>query len=215
MSAPPPHTNTLPTELGEALRRFERAQSSQASLSDIIFGGQDGLPFFFFPIGPSILVSIGLTALTLFGAGIYKAKTMVGYPGKSGLEMAVIGTISALAGYLIGALFSAPATPWRHQGESISLLLLLRLQRNIEEVAIVGMQKERRIAAHFVEQFAGHQRMTGSLGVVGGPIGHEACIETVDVGLHGIIGTRLLQCPRQRTHRQRVARRIDQETAIL
>ncbi len=69
------------------------------------------LPFFFFPIGPSILLSIGLTALTLFGAGVYKAKTLVGHPGKSGLQMALIGTISALTGYLIGALFSAPATP--------------------------------------------------------------------------------------------------------
>jgi len=69
------------------------------------------LPFFFFPIGPSILISIGITALTLFGAGVYKAKVMVGDPGRSGLEMAAIGTISALAGYLIGALFSAPATP--------------------------------------------------------------------------------------------------------
>ncbi len=69
------------------------------------------LPFFFLPIGPSILLSIGVTALTLFGAGVYKARVMVGHPGKSGVQMALIGTISALAGYLIGALFSAPATP--------------------------------------------------------------------------------------------------------
>jgi VIT1/CCC1 family predicted Fe2+/Mn2+ transporter len=250
MSAPPPHIDTLPTELGEALRHFERAQASKASLSDIILGGQDGLvnvlgvilgvaaasgdqrlviaaglaaafaesismgavaytstladrdhylsqierekreirdmpdveraeievifrrwgfegdlldrsveqimkderawvdvmmnnelkltpieaghairsaiivgfsaivgsmipllPFFFLPISPSILLSIGITALTLFGAGVYKARVSVGHPGKSGLEMAAIGTISALAGYLIGALFSAPPTP--------------------------------------------------------------------------------------------------------
>jgi vacuolar iron transporter family protein len=250
MSAPPLNIDTLPTELGEALRHFERARSNQASLSDIILGGQDGLvnvlgvilgvaaassdqrlviaaglaaafaesismgavaytstladrdhylsqierekreirdmpdveraeirmifrrwgfegdlldrsveqimsderawvdvmmhnelklapieagraarsafivglsaivgslipllPFFFFPIGPSIFISIGLTALTLFGAGVYKAKTMVGHPGKSGLELAVIGTLSALAGYFIGALFSSPAAP--------------------------------------------------------------------------------------------------------
>src|SRR5512143_2918691 len=43
MSAPPPHIDTLPTELGEALRHFERAQARKASLSDIILGGQDGL----------------------------------------------------------------------------------------------------------------------------------------------------------------------------
>jgi len=38
MSAPPPHIDTLPTELGEALRHFERAQAGKASLSDIILG---------------------------------------------------------------------------------------------------------------------------------------------------------------------------------
>ena len=69
------------------------------------------VPFFFFSIVPSIVVSIAVTALTLFGVGAYKAKTLVGNPVKSGIEMAVIGTISALAGYLIGALFSAPPAP--------------------------------------------------------------------------------------------------------
>lgn len=68
-------------------------------------------PFFFMPIAPSIVVSIAVTALTLFGVGAYKAKTMVGHPVRSGLEMAVIGTVSALAGYLIGALFSGPPAP--------------------------------------------------------------------------------------------------------
>lgn len=67
------------------------------------------LPFFFLPITPSVLISIAVTALTLFGAGVYKAKAMVGQPWRSGVQMAVIGTVSALAGYLIGALFSAPA----------------------------------------------------------------------------------------------------------
>ena len=250
MSAPPPHIDNLPTELGEALRHFERAQSSKASLSDIILGGQDGLvnvlgvilgvaaassdlrlvvaaglaaafaesismgavaytstladrdhylsqierekreihdmpeveraeievifrswgftgelldrsveqimkdertwvdvmmhnelkltpidgssalrsafivgfsaivgslipllPFFFLPIGPSILISIGITALTLFAAGVYKAKATVGHPGKSGVQMAIIGTVSAMAGYVVGVLFRVPATP--------------------------------------------------------------------------------------------------------
>jgi len=67
------------------------------------------LPFFFLPIAPSVLISIFVTALTLFGAGVYKARAMVGQPWRSGVQMAVIGTVSALAGYLIGALFSAPA----------------------------------------------------------------------------------------------------------
>lgn len=66
------------------------------------------VPFIFLPVGISMLVSIALTALVLFAVGVYKAKTMVGHPGKSGLEMAVIGTVSALAGYLIGVLLKVP-----------------------------------------------------------------------------------------------------------
>ncbi|HEY4688016.1 MAG TPA: VIT1/CCC1 transporter family protein [Anaerolineae bacterium] len=68
-------------------------------------------PFFFLPIATSAIISITLTAVTLFIIGAYKARTTVGRPGRSGLQMAAIGTISALAGYLVGALFSAPATP--------------------------------------------------------------------------------------------------------
>jgi len=37
--------------------------------------------------------------------GVYKARLTVGKPGRSGLQMALIGIVSALAGYAIGALF--------------------------------------------------------------------------------------------------------------
>lgn len=66
------------------------------------------VPFMFFPVGISMLVAVAVTALVLFGVGAYKAQKMVGHPVKSGLEMAVIGTISALAGYAIGVLFKVP-----------------------------------------------------------------------------------------------------------
>jgi len=69
------------------------------------------MPFFFLPIASSIVIAIGLAALTLFGAGAYKARTTVGHPGRSGLQMAIIGVVSALAGYVVGLLFSAPPTP--------------------------------------------------------------------------------------------------------
>ena len=95
-----------PVHSGRALR-----SAFIVGLSAIVGSLIPLLPFFFMPIGPSIIVSIGVTALTLFGAGVYKARTTVGHPGKSGLEMAVIGTISALAGYLVGVLFRVPATP--------------------------------------------------------------------------------------------------------
>ena len=68
-------------------------------------------PFFFLPIGTSILIGVALAAITLFVVGVYKAKITVGHPGRSGAQMAIIGTVSALAGYLVGALFSAPPTP--------------------------------------------------------------------------------------------------------
>jgi VIT1/CCC1 family predicted Fe2+/Mn2+ transporter len=65
-------------------------------------------PFMFLPVVHSMWVAVVVTALVLFGVGAYKAHTMVGHPGKSGLEMAVIGTLSALVGYVVGALFKIP-----------------------------------------------------------------------------------------------------------
>ncbi len=57
-----------------------------------------------------MMVSVAITALVLFGVGAYKAQKTVGHPGKSGLEMAIIGTISALVGYAIGLLFKVPTS---------------------------------------------------------------------------------------------------------
>ena len=53
-------------------------------------------------------LAIGITALVLFAVGGYKASITVGRPTRSGLEMALIGTLSALAGYLVGMLLKAP-----------------------------------------------------------------------------------------------------------
>ncbi len=68
-------------------------------------------PFAFLPVDPSMVVAVVITALVLFGVGAYKARSTVGHPGKSGLEMAVIGTLSALVGYVVGALFKISPTP--------------------------------------------------------------------------------------------------------
>jgi VIT1/CCC1 family predicted Fe2+/Mn2+ transporter len=46
----------------------------------------------------------------LFVFGAYKARMTVGHPGKSGFELALIGTISALVGYAVGAIFKVPGT---------------------------------------------------------------------------------------------------------
>jgi predicted membrane protein (TIGR00267 family) len=66
------------------------------------------VPFLFLPLMIAVPLSLVLSALALFAVGAYKARITVGRPLKSGLQMAVIGIVSALAGYLIGALFGAP-----------------------------------------------------------------------------------------------------------
>jgi len=69
------------------------------------------LPFFFLNVGSSIWLSILLAALTLFVVGVYKARVTIGRPLRSGIQMAVIGTISALAGYVVGLIFKVPTVP--------------------------------------------------------------------------------------------------------
>ena len=52
-----------------------------------------------------MVVSVAIAAATLFVVGAYKAHVTVGHVGRSGLEMAAIGTISAMAVYVVGLLF--------------------------------------------------------------------------------------------------------------
>lgn len=68
-------------------------------------------PFFIWSVAPSIWISIVVAALTLFVVGVYKARVTVGRPLRSGLQMAVIGTVSALAGYVVGLIFRVPPAP--------------------------------------------------------------------------------------------------------
>jgi VIT1/CCC1 family predicted Fe2+/Mn2+ transporter len=69
------------------------------------------LPFFFWTVSLSIWFSVVIAALTLFVVGVYKARVTVGRPLRSGIQMAVIGTISALAGYAVGLIFKVPTVP--------------------------------------------------------------------------------------------------------
>jgi len=62
-------------------------------------------PFFFLDVTSSIWTSISISAVTLFVVGFYKARITIGKPFRSGLQMTIIGILSALAGYLIGLLF--------------------------------------------------------------------------------------------------------------
>jgi predicted membrane protein (TIGR00267 family) len=65
-------------------------------------------PFFLAPVKAAACTSVVLSAAVLFALGAYKAKATVGRPWKSGLELACIGTVSALLGYAIGSIFQVP-----------------------------------------------------------------------------------------------------------
>ena len=65
------------------------------------------LPFFAIPVRESMFAATLLAAVTLFIAGVYKARVTVGKPWKSGAELAIIGTVSAMVGYAVGAIFNA------------------------------------------------------------------------------------------------------------
>src|SRR6266571_4899478 len=65
------------------------------------------LPFVWLARTPSLVLAIVLSALVLFGVGVYSAVTLVGDWRKSGLKMLVIGLGAAGVGFLIGNLFHA------------------------------------------------------------------------------------------------------------
>jgi VIT1/CCC1 family predicted Fe2+/Mn2+ transporter len=66
-------------------------------------------PFVVMPVAPAMLGSMVVAAVALFAVGAYKARRTVGHPGRSGFEMALIGTASALVGYVVGLVFRVPA----------------------------------------------------------------------------------------------------------
>jgi predicted membrane protein (TIGR00267 family) len=65
------------------------------------------VPFLLVGVGAAKWIALAASAATLFAFGAYKAKVTVGHPMKSGAELAIIGTVSALVGYGVGALFGA------------------------------------------------------------------------------------------------------------
>lgn len=68
------------------------------------------IPFLLIPttqisIGQAIWWSLIISAVALFVLGAYKAQISIGDWKKSGAEIAIIGTVSALVGYLVGLFF--------------------------------------------------------------------------------------------------------------
>ncbi len=63
------------------------------------------LPFLWLSRTVALITAIVLSALVLFGVGVYQAVTLVGDWRKKGLQMMVIGLGAAAVGFLIGRLF--------------------------------------------------------------------------------------------------------------
>ena len=63
-------------------------------------------PYFFLPIEVAMWVALAVSAFTLFAVGFYKAQKTLGRKFvRSGVEMMVIGMVSAIVGYFVGSLF--------------------------------------------------------------------------------------------------------------
>ena len=63
------------------------------------------LPFVWLPRTPALILAFVLSALVLFGVGVYSAVTLVGVWWKSGLKLVAIGLGAAGIGFVIGRLF--------------------------------------------------------------------------------------------------------------
>jgi VIT1/CCC1 family predicted Fe2+/Mn2+ transporter len=65
------------------------------------------LPFVVLPRTPALVVAFVLSAISLFGVGVYSAVTLVGDWRKSGFRMLAIGLGAAAIGFLVARLFNA------------------------------------------------------------------------------------------------------------
>jgi VIT1/CCC1 family predicted Fe2+/Mn2+ transporter len=95
-------------QLAPADRRQALSSAGVVGSSAVIGSLIPLIPFLVLPISLGIPVSILLSSVVLFAVGAYKAHATVGHPAKSGLEMAIIGTVSALVGYAVGLVLKVP-----------------------------------------------------------------------------------------------------------
>jgi VIT1/CCC1 family predicted Fe2+/Mn2+ transporter len=65
------------------------------------------VPFVLLPRAQALVLAIVLSALALFGVGVYSALTLVGDWRKSGLKFLAIGLGAAAVGFLVGRLFNS------------------------------------------------------------------------------------------------------------
>lgn len=98
-------------QLAPATRRGALLSGVVVGISALVGSLIPLVPFLLMPVGAAMLAALVVSALALFLVGAFKAHTMVGHPGRSGLEMALIGTVSALVGFGVGWLLRIPPAP--------------------------------------------------------------------------------------------------------
>ena len=62
------------------------------------------IPFFFLSVKWGMMGALALSLIVLFAVGAVKSKLTIGDWKKAGLEMAVIGMVTAVAGFIVGKL---------------------------------------------------------------------------------------------------------------
>lgn len=65
------------------------------------------IPFMLFAVKTAVIYSLIISSISLFLIGVVKSKLAVGNLLKSGIEMAIIGMLAAIVGYLIGLVLGA------------------------------------------------------------------------------------------------------------
>ena len=100
----------LETMMAEELKLFpedyEKPLKSAfvVGLSAVVGSLVPVIPFFMFNVKLGMIYALLLSILVLFFVGAVKAKITIGNWKKSGIEMAIVGTLAALVGYAVGKL---------------------------------------------------------------------------------------------------------------
>jgi VIT1/CCC1 family predicted Fe2+/Mn2+ transporter len=63
------------------------------------------VPYTVFAVGEAVIISIGLTIVSLFVLGVYNGWRASVHPAKEGLKMVVFGALAIFAGIAVGRLF--------------------------------------------------------------------------------------------------------------
>lgn len=109
----------LDVMMAEELRLFPEEYSRPGNsalivgLSAIVGSLIPVTSYFFLPVFQATIVSVVISAVALFAAGAFKAKITVGNWIKNGIELMLIGMLSALVGYGVGIILKIvfPAVP--------------------------------------------------------------------------------------------------------